>query len=236
MIAPGLRYAGRASDLTSALAWALPSVDAVRVSAAAHPGTRAALAFSVRDVCPVVRGRTVWESSSAPLAVVESPNRYGCIESPPPVSAVLVTTAGAPVADWKPRASLVREGARWHRFGREADPGGEPPDFSDRSRRFAERTAAADHMARRLSQARGTRIAFGRPDSPTFVMLVPAHAERWAAAISAAGDLTAEALEIPGLPGSVRIEVLGALTSEDIAAVVSATQEAAEPDTREASR
>ncbi len=79
------------------------------------------------------------------------------------------------------------------------------------------------------------QLAFGRPRTPVFVVLVPAHPESWAVAVSTAAGLAADSPPIPGLPGSVRIEVRDDLSSQEIAAVASRV-EAVEADERETSR
>jgi hypothetical protein len=191
-----------------ALGSVLPDLDLpIGVSVAARAGVRSALAGRVLLEGPTVRGRTVWPTSGAGLAVVDSPNRYGCREISPNVPAVLVTEAGAHAPSWFSGPAMVRHGTRWtaHRSGSDAI---DALAQSDIGIEYEARAAAARALAKRVTQLSGVHPAHGTPESPSFVVVTPGRTE---AACAALADLQpavfVDAVDAPGLPGCLRLTI-----------------------------
>ncbi|MEA2001285.1 MAG: hypothetical protein U9N84_05285 [Actinomycetota bacterium] len=144
--------------------------------------------FSASKTVPVVAGQTLWASATnetGHVQVVEQPNYFGRFERASPTGGKPVTVLRWGNTNEYPPTSII---------DMQTDVGS---------------VETAKHLAGALRQLPGTWLPHGQPESPWFIVSLPAHPGRVAADLAAAGyqgcDLIAA--QFPEFPGGMRIEV-----------------------------
>ncbi len=80
---------------------------------------------------------------------------------------------------------------------------------------YLDRTVAAQLLAKHLNQIRGLSLPFGEPESPVFVISLEAGTEVLEPLSPVIGNtVRLEAIAVPGVPGTARIEVLDGRSAE----------------------
>ena len=210
----GPAFGTKATGLSEAIGELLEDRGPIALSAAAPDELADALsgdAMAASDVtiCPTLRGRTVWLGPHDTLAIVSTPNRFGCLERLPRAparSVVVVAAAGAPAPEGgPPEAACIVDGrGSWHLFT-DGAPSADLSEFDAERRTFHRLTGRARLLSKRITQIARVQLAFHAPASPRFVILLPVDPVRVASRLRSVEGVEAATDAAAPLAGSLTV-------------------------------